>query len=194
MPKLLIIYAHPSHDGCHAYFLEQIIARLKARDFSDYELWDLYALKYNPVLDDSELYSAGRQAVSPENLNFQAKIKTAERLLFIYPTWWQNMPAILKGFMDRVFISGFAFIYKSGLPVGLLKGKKAAAFTATGGPRLYTSIFKRDQSLRVLTKDILNFAGIETKGFCLGSARKLTDAGKARLQTMSDKVLDYLLK
>jgi len=194
MPKLLIIYAHPGRDGCHAYFLDQILNKLKADNFSDYELLDLYALKYNPVLDNSELYSAGRKAVSPENIIFQEKIKAAERLLFIYPTWWQNMPAILKGFMDRVFVSGFAFVYESGLPVGLLKGKKAAAFTATGGPRLYTSLFKRDQSLRVLTKDILNFSGIKTKGFCVGSARKLTDATKANLKKMAVKVLDYILK
>lgn len=192
MLKLLIIYAHPSHTGFHGYFLEQIEDILKSRRDVVYEMLDLYALNYDPLLKDSELYSAGRRAVSPENLIFQEKIKAADRLLFIYPTWWQNMPAILKGFTDRVFTSGFSFFYKAGLPIGLLKGKKAAVFSATGGPRLYTKLFTRNQSLSVLTKDILSFAGIRTKGFSLGSARDLDDKKKENVRLIAAKVSRYL--
>lgn len=193
MTKLLIVYAHPSHEGFHAYFLDSIIALLKVDNQTEYEILDLYALQYNPVLSDEELYSSGRRLISQENLNFQNKIKEADRLLFIYPTWWQNMPAILKGFIDRVFVGGFAFTYKAGLPIGLLSGKKAAAFSATGGPSFYSALFTRQQSLRVLTKDILAFAGIKSKGFSLGSARKFTDASKPGLDKIAQKVLDYLL-
>jgi len=193
MFKILIIYAHPGHDGSHAYFLEQVQEILKDKQQTNYEIIDLYALHYNPVLENSELYSAGRKAISPENLNFQAKIKAADRLLFIYPTWWQNMPAILKGFMDRVFVSGFAFVYKLGVPIGLLTGKKAAVFSATGGPRLYAKFFIKDQSLSVLTKDILAFSGIKSRGFSLGSVPKMAEANKPRLRKIAKKLLQYLL-
>ncbi len=192
MLKLLIIYAHPNHGGFHGYFLSQIEDILKSQRTVSYEILDLYALNYDPVLRDSELYSAGRRAVSPENLIFQEKIKAANRLLFIYPTWWQNMPAILKGFTDRVFTSGFSFVYKAGLPIGLLKGKKAAVFSATGGPRLYTQLLTRNQSLSVLTKDILSFAGIRTKGFSLGSARELNDKKRGDLRLIATEVSRYL--
>ena len=158
---------------------------------ADWEIIDLYALNYDPVLKDSELYSAGRREVSPENLGFQEKIKAADRLLFIYPTWWQNMPAILKGFLDRVFSSRFGFVYKNGLPVGLLKGKKAAAFTTSGGPSLYTHFITGSSSLRVLLKHTLGFCGIQTKGFLLGRAQKLEN-NKERLDNMADKIMKYL--
>lgn len=193
MLKALIIYAHPSRTGFHGCFLEKIEEKLKARPETAYEVLDLYALKYDPVLQDAELYSAGRRAVSPENLAFQTKVKEADRLLFVYPTWWQNMPAILKGFMDRVFTSGFAFVYKAGIPIGLLKNKKAAAFTATGGPRIYTRLFIRDQSLHVLTKDILSFVGIPTRGFGLGSAKKMGETDRKRIDDVASRVIKYLL-
>ncbi len=193
MSKLLIIYAHPNRIGHHGYFLKQIEAQLAVRQYADYEVIDLYALHFNPVLNDEELYSAGRYAISPENLSFQEKITAADYLLFIYPTWWQNMPAILKGFIDKVFTSRFAFVYKNGLPVGLLKGKKAAVFTATGGPRIYSRIFKRDRVIKILTKDVLSFSGIKSRGFMIGSANKLDDKNMKKLGAAAQKVLQYLL-
>jgi NAD(P)H dehydrogenase (quinone) len=190
MSKYLIIYAHPNHEGHCGYLLSRIQEKLE-KNKADWEIIDLYALNYDPVLKDSELYSAGRREVSPENLGFQEKIKAADRLLFIYPTWWQNMPAILKGFLDRVFSSRFGFVYKNGLPVGLLKDKKAAAFTTSGGPSLYTHFITGSSSLRVLLKHTLGFCGIQTKGFLLGRAQKLEN-NKERLDNMADKIMKYL--
>jgi len=190
MSKYLIVFAHPSHDGHSGYLLEQMKTRLE-KAHADFEIIDLYALDYNPTLKISELYSAGQNEVSNQNLDFQNKIKAADRLLFIYPTWWQNMPAILKGFLDRVFTGGFGFVYKNGLPVGLLKGKKAAAFTSSGGPALYTRFFTSNSSLNVLLKHTLAFCGMQTRGFLLGGARKLED-NKGKLNLMADKIMVYL--
>lgn len=190
MPKFLIIYAHPIRQGHCGYFLEQIENKLKKQK-TDYELIDLYQLNYNPVLKNEELYSAGHKEISKQNLDFQTKIKEANRLLFIYPTWWQNLPAILKGFLDRVFTGGFAFIYKNRVPIGLLKGKKAAAFSSSGGPGLYTRLFTGNSSIKVLLKHTLNFSGMKTKGFLLGNARNL-ESNKKRLEKISEKVIKYL--
>ncbi|MDD2680780.1 MAG: NAD(P)H-dependent oxidoreductase [Patescibacteria group bacterium] len=190
MSKFLIIYAHPSREGHCGYFLEQIENKLK-KQATDYELIDLYQLNYNPVLKNEELYSSGRKAISEENLALQAKIKGANRLLFIYPTWWQNVPAILKGFLDRIFTGGFGVTYKHGLPIGLLKGKRAAAFTTCSGPSVYTHFFTGSSSLKVLLKHTLKFCGMQTKGFLFGSARHLEE-NKGRLEKMSGRVIKYL--
>lgn len=190
MSKYLIIYAHPSHEGHCGYLLKQVENKFKQKDI-DYELIDLYQLNYNPILKNEELYSAGRKEIDDQNLAFQEKIKTAESLLFIYPTWWQNIPAILKGFLDRVFTSDFGFYYKNGLPIGLLKGKKAAAFTSCGGPILYTRFFTGNSSLKVLLKHVLGFCGMKTKGFLLGSARGL-EKNKNKLDKISEKIVKYL--
>lgn len=190
MSKYLIVYAHPHHDGHCGYLLQQVKNQLEKQQ-ADFEIIDLYALGYDPILKNTELYSSGQKDISTQNLEFQAKIKEADRLLFIYPTWWQNVPAILKGFLDRVFTGGFGFVYKHGLPVGLLKGKKAAAFTSCGGPIFYTNLFTGNATLKAVLKHVLAFCGIQTKGFLLGSARKLDD-NRHRLDRISQKILTYL--
>lgn len=190
MSKYLIVYAHPNHEGHCGYLLKRVLEKLE-QNKADREIIDLYAGGYDPILKDGELYSAGHREVSPENLTFQEKIKAADRLLFIYPTWWQNMPAILKGFLDRVFTGGFGFVYKNGLPLGLLKGKKAAAFTSSGGPLLYTRFLTGSSSLKVLLRHTLGFCGMETKGFLIGGARKL-ESNQKKLDSIADKIIKYL--
>lgn len=135
MPKYLIIFAHPKRDSHSGYMLEQVEKRLKAAS-QDFETLDLYQMNYDPILKKEELYGDNERKVATETLIIQDKIRGAKRLIFIYPTWWQAPPAILKGFIDRVFTSKFAFVYKQGMPIGLLGGKKAAVFTTTGSPRL----------------------------------------------------------
>lgn len=195
MKNILIIYAHPGPVGQHAYFLDKVKRLLDEKKSTDikYEVLDLYALNYEPHLKSSELYTANNREIGTDTAQFQTKIKESTSLLFIYPTWWQNMPAILKGFLDKTFVSGFAYRYEGRLPVGLLKGKKAAAFTATGQPRWFNFLIKRDRSLKVLLNDVLSFSGIKTKGFSLGDSRALTEERKIALDKKADKVVKYLL-
>lgn len=190
MSKVLIIFSHPSHGGHNGYLLQQITSKLDAKK-TEYEIIDLYAINYNPVLQNSELYSSNRRALSPENEEMQIKIKNAKYLIFIYPTWWQGPPAILKGFIDRVFTGSFAFTYKNGLPHGLLPNKKAAIFTSSGSPKLIYSLFFGSSSLKFLSKNTLPLCGIKCKGFHLGSARKLEN-NKNKLDKISHKIIKYL--
>jgi len=196
MLNILIIYAHPNHEGLHAYFLKQVEISLEAQKSKNltYEILDLYALNYNPILSKAELYTAGQREISDDTSLYQGKIKSADRLLFIYPTWWQNMPAILKGFLDRTFIGGFSHRYEGHLPIGLLKGKKAAVFTGSGQPRWFNFLIKRDRSIKVLTKDALNLAGIKARGFSIGGSSSLTDKKRATLEKKASKIIKYLLK
>lgn len=192
MSTTVIIYAHPSREGTHGYMLTKIEEKLKEKN-QQYELIDLYQINYNPVLANAELYSAKRFYVSPKNQTFQEKIQASQKLIFIYPTWWQNMPAILKGFIDRVFVGGFGFKYQNGLPIGLLKGKKAAIFSATGGPRFFSRFFTGNISTKILAKHVLRFCGLNTKSFGLGSARgDLNEKQKNHLDKIADKILAYL--
>lgn len=191
MAKIFIIYAHPNHTGHHGYFLKAITKILTQKKCS-YELLDLYKINYDPVLKAEELYSAGQKNVSQQNLEFQAKIIEASHLLFIYPTWWGGMPAILKGWVDRVFVSQFGFIYKLGIPIGQLKGKKAAVFTASGAPRLYYLLATRERALLSLTHDVLRFCGLKTRGFRLGSARNKSGDSEQKMDAIAEKVSKYL--
>ncbi len=74
----------------------------------------------------------------PEDVKaYQEKMRWANTFIFIYPTFWFRAPAILEGFIDRVFTKDFAFKYVNSVPKGLLKGKKAAVIETYGGPGWY---------------------------------------------------------
>jgi NAD(P)H dehydrogenase (quinone) len=71
----------------------------------------------------------------PDDIKMQQeKVSRAEAIVFIHPVWWAGPPAILKGWIDRVFSMGFAYRFdeKTGEPVGLLKHKKAVVINTAG--------------------------------------------------------------
>jgi NAD(P)H dehydrogenase (quinone) len=115
----LIVYAHPGGPSfCHA-ILERAVATLQ-EEGHEVVVRDLYAAGFNPVLSRDEI--AG--AVPPDVRAEQFFVRAAEVITFIYPVWWTNMPAVLKGYFDRVFAYDFAYTMLRGAPAGLLTGKK----------------------------------------------------------------------
>jgi NAD(P)H dehydrogenase (quinone) len=83
------------------------------------------------------------------------------------------MPAIMKGFIDRVFSAGFAFKYTNGVPVGLLKGKKATVFVSSGARKILTKVFLGNRFEKLIASDILGFCGIKAKVYQVGNAKQL---------------------
>lgn len=112
---MLIIYAHPNKSGHCGFILEQTIKALD-KSGQTYRLLDLYEMNYDPVLKPEEHYTSGQKKVTPDNAAIQQLIKNETRFIFIYPTWWNSPPAILKGFIDRVMVAGFAFRYVGRFP------------------------------------------------------------------------------
>ena len=86
-------------------------------------------------------------------------IKEADKLIFIFPIWWSGMPAVLKGFIDRVFVSGFAYSYKKIGLEGHLKGKSAWVITTMDAPAIILP-FSNDYG-KVLKNQILKQCGIK---------------------------------
>ena len=82
----------------------------------------------------------------------------ADQLIFIFPTWWSGMPAILKGFIDRVFVAGFAYQNGPRGPVGQLDGK-AWIITTHNTPKIFLP-FSQDYA-KVLKSQILKSCGIK---------------------------------
>ncbi|MGM5484183.1 MAG: NAD(P)H-dependent oxidoreductase [Nanobdellota archaeon] len=184
----LIIYAHPDHEGHNGYYLDTIKNKIKGK----YQIIDLYKDNFNPKLKYEEHYVHGRKKISEKNLDFQKKIKQSEKLIFIFPIWWGSMPAILKGFFDRVFTPGFAFNFsKKGFPIKHLKEKKAVVFTSAGSPLLYSKIFQAS-AYNQIKKHILGFSGIKSKIFSVYNSKKLNKEQKSKIEKNIEKGLKWL--
>ncbi|MGE0792911.1 MAG: NAD(P)H-dependent oxidoreductase [Candidatus Woesearchaeota archaeon] len=184
--KILIIYAHPNKNGFCGEVLKQILKQNK-----NCEVLDLYSMKYDIILKNDELYSRNNRKVAKETKLLQEKIKQFEKFIFIYPNWWQNIPAILKGFIDRVFISDFAFKYVKGMPKGLLSGK-AIVISTCGAPKFVSTIIKGNRAVKLITDDVLRYCGIKAKGFVIGSALNLNNKRKLEIEKVVTKALKFL--
>lgn len=188
---MLIVYAHPNKDGHCGYILSQVKSKLEKKKIK-YEILDLYKMKYGCALQPEEHYTSGHKEVSEETKRIQEKIKSNDKFIFIYPVWWNNMPGILKGFIDRVFVSGFAFHYQGHLPHGLLEGR-AVIFSSSGSSRLIEWLWSRNRALKILARDTLGFCGIKTKAYLVGSARELNNKQKRRIRKMVKKGMKFLI-
>ncbi len=130
--RILAVYAHPSPKSFNRNILEAVLdeAGIKGHEVS---VLDLYALKFNPVLSDADMEEFNRGKTPKEIQRMQDEVSAANVVVYIHPLWWFAMPAILKGWIDRVFSYGFAYGHDSKGVKPLLAGKKAIIINTAGG-------------------------------------------------------------
>jgi NAD(P)H dehydrogenase (quinone) len=132
--KHIVIVAHPSAGsftmalaGAYTRELEQLGHQQKT--------YDLYRMGFNPVMAAAELLPiTADHPAEPDVMSAQNDLREADALTLIYPLWWMSMPAMMKGYIDRVFARGFAYESSEGKVRGLLGGKKAVLITLSGAP------------------------------------------------------------
>jgi NAD(P)H dehydrogenase (quinone) len=156
----LIIYAHPNSDSLNYAILENVMRGLKDAN-RNFELLDSYKEKFDPVLIIDQQNKRRNLINDPYTEKYRKKIEQAEKLIFIYPIWWYGVPAILKGFFDRVFVSGFAFKYDGKLPKGLLQNKEAWVIYTIDSPSFFIRWFRKNAEWIVVRDAILKFCGIK---------------------------------
>jgi NAD(P)H dehydrogenase (quinone) len=132
--KHLVVVAHPAEDSLTIGLARTFAAELEALGHSQ-KTYDLYRMGFSPVLAAQELgLTSADHPVSADVAQAQDDILSADALTVIYPLWWLSMPAMMKGYIDRVFARGFAYESHSGVVHGLLAGKKAVLITLSGAP------------------------------------------------------------
>lgn len=172
--NILIINGHPDNKSYCAALANKY---RKGAELSgaDCKLINLTELKFSPIL---KYGYRKRTDLEPDLIEARKLILEAKHLVFVYPNWWGTIPALLKGFIDRVFLPGFAFEYqeKSPLPKKLLKGKTARLIVTTDTPSWYYSLVYRKPGHNSMKKSILHFCGVKpVKITSLGPVKNSTD-------------------
>jgi len=131
--KTVIVYAHPYENSFNHAVLESIKEGLVEND-ERYTVFDLVKDGFNPVMTAKDLAGYNKGHTDDEIIiKYQEEIESAHKLIFIFPIWWGGMPAILKGFFDKVFLKNFCYKIENGKVVGLLDHiKKTFVFTTSG--------------------------------------------------------------
>lgn len=161
--KHLIIFAHPNPQSLNGQ-LKQTLAEHLHNNGHNVEIRDLYQLNFNPVLSADDM-AGQRTGQLPDDVRHEQQFITgADVITFIYPIWWTGLPAILKGYIDRVFSYGFAYRYDQGIQKGLLTGKQAVIINTHGKSKAeYAANGMSKALLLTADKGIYAYCGLEVK-------------------------------
>lgn len=162
--KVLVVLANPktkcfTRDAC-ATLCEEARAR-----GHEVKLRDLYEMNFNPVASETDLRGNLTGDIAPDVAAEQALVRWADVIAFVHPVWWIDRPAILKGYVDRVFALGFAYGYAANGEVGSLAGRKAVLITSSGSTtENFAETGKADAMYIVQDTYTMEFCGLEMLG------------------------------
>jgi NAD(P)H dehydrogenase (quinone) len=192
MKKILIINGHPDKESI-CFALAESYKKGADTNGDQCQLVHLVDLKFNPIL------TYGYRLVSelePDLLKIQQDIFEADHLVFVYPNWWATFPALLKGFIDRVFLPNFAFKYHEKGPLWdkLLKGKTARLIVTMDTPKWYYCLINRNAGHNAMKIGVLEFCGIKPVKISVFAPVKSADNAKRKKWLDEVEILGKQLK
>jgi len=157
--KILIINGHP-YPGSFNYALAAAYKKGALESGAELEEICVADLQFDPNL---QFGFHMRKELEPDLQEAWQKILRADHLVWVHPVWWGGLPAITKGFVDRLFLPGLAFRYRenSAFWDKLLKGKTARILTTLDQPGWYYRLAFGRPSVNQLRRSILEFCGIK---------------------------------
>jgi NAD(P)H dehydrogenase (quinone) len=148
--NVLIVYAHPEPTSFTNALKDTAVKTLESAGHS-VEVSDLYADNFNPVAgrhdfltvsnsskfhyQEEQLYASQNNGFTYEIVREQQRVRKADMLIFVFPLWWGGLPAILKGWFDRVLAYGFAYADGQRFSNGRFLNRRGVACISTGGSK-----------------------------------------------------------
>ncbi len=162
--RVLVVYCHPVETSFHAALHQEVLRNLRAAGH-EVDDCDLYAEGFDPVLSREE--RLGYHDVPSNRAPVQRyvdRLLWAEALVFCFPTWCFGLPAMLKGFFDRVFMPGVAFDISDPANVrpALTHIRRIAAVVTYGRPR-WVAWTMGDPPRKIITRYMKRLTGARTR-------------------------------
>jgi NAD(P)H dehydrogenase (quinone) len=161
MAKHLMIISLHRDEGFLTMGVKNLIEKLEGHG-EEVSSRNLYELNFNPILTSSDFIAMKQGQLPFDIAREQDFIKNADYLWFIFPIWWTSMPAILKGYIDRVFLNGFAYQLENDRPVGLLTDKKVIILNSMGMSRKEYKLSGMFKAMELtIDKGVFEFTGMK---------------------------------
>ena len=159
MKKIVIINGHPNKESFN-FALAEAYKKGAEQSNAAISTITIAELNFNPNL---AFGYQKRMEMEPDLQAAWQKIKEADHLVWVHPVWWGGLPAVTKGFIDRVFLPGLAFRYRENSVWWdkLLKGKTAHIITTLDQPGWYYRLVYGRPSVNQLKKTVLEFCGVK---------------------------------
>ena len=142
MTRVLVVYCHPNPDSLIAAARDRVLAGLAAAGHET-RLTDLYADDFEPAMSADERQTHKDAGIDPALERYADDLRWAQALVLVYPTWWSGQPAMLKGWIDRVWVAGVAWELPSGKDVIrplLTNVRRIVVVTSHGSSKLINAL------------------------------------------------------
>lgn len=174
MKKILIIQGHPDKESYNQALFERYKSVLVKQSI-EIETLELWKMNFDPNLHHGY---RKRTELEPDLVEAQEKLKRADHIVLIFPLWWGSMPALLKGFFDRILLPGFAF-KKHDNSVWwdkYLTGKSARVIVTMDQPPWFFRLMFSRPAYNAVKKMTFQFVGIsKVKYNPIGTIRRSSD-------------------
>jgi NAD(P)H dehydrogenase (quinone) len=155
MTRALVVYCHPSHESFVAAVRDRVVAGLR-RGGAEIRVTDLYAEGFDPAFSATERARHLLPGADPSLSSYVDDLRWCDLLVLVYPTWWSGQPAMLKGWMDRVWVNGVAWTLPDGanrLRPGLRNVRRLVAVTTHGSSK-FVNMVEGEAGKRTLTRSL----------------------------------------
>ncbi len=160
--NVLVILGHPNPCSYNHAIAKTVVDTLQQLEHTVI-FHDLYAEKFNPILEQTEMQTL----TDPQVRRYTEDLANADGIVIVHPVWWGMPPAVVTGWVDRVFRLGVAYRFQEikpgvGVPVGLLKAKKAVVFNTSNTPQEAEELRCREAIGGLWKVCILDTCGVAT--------------------------------
>ncbi|WP_241330648.1 NAD(P)H-dependent oxidoreductase [Chryseobacterium arthrosphaerae] len=179
MKKIAIINGHPNKDSFNFGIVDAYKAGARESGAEIKEI-AIANLRFDPNL---RFGYQKRMELEPDLVRAWEIIQWADHLVWVHPVWWGGLPALTKGFIDRLFLPGFAYQYRKNSVWWdrLLKGKTAHIMTTLDQPGWYYRLMYGRPSVNQLKKSTLEFCGVKpVKVTYIGIIRNSKDEQRSK--------------
>ena len=192
--RALVLIAHPDRDSfCHAA-AGRAVAGLR-RAGHEIEVIDLYAQRYRAAmsLEERLAYETDDPIVDPQVAEHAGLLRRAEILVFVYPTWWSGLPAVLRGWLERTMVPGVSFHLDprtNKVRPGLQHVHRIVGITTWRVSRPY-ALLVNDNGRRVITRALRMSCGLRTRTTwlaCFGLGRSTVERRTAFLDRIESRM------
>ena len=153
--RVLVVHCHPDPESFGAAARDRALAGLRSAGH-EVRLDDLYEDGFEPALSAHERRTHKEPGVATELQGYADDLAWAEALVLVYPTWWSGLPAMLKGWIDRVWVAGVAWNMDDGdrTPTPLLRNIRRIVVVTTHGSPKYLNALEGESGKRTVTRSI----------------------------------------
>ncbi len=162
--KTVIVYDHP-YEGSFCNAILKSVEKSETKKGNEVDIIDLHQDKFNPVMSSQDLLGFVKHEMQDKQaIDYVDRIKEADKLVLIFPIWWELMPAMTKGFIDKVIFPGSTYTYTKsghGMNTLLLDLKSVTVITTMNTPKPMYKLIYGNAIYKSLVKGTFKKSGIK---------------------------------